>query len=320
MNAHRKRFTTSVVGVLLMAVISSACAVKTTGAVKDDTTQSGESRRLAEAGAAYTGPQYVIGILTFENKTPSQVLVIGETATAILRTQFEQAGLKAVLLDETEIGAQQKLIDLQNAGMLKTGEKAADRGFDPIDYRVSGAVTAYSEVDEGVDTILYQRKTRVARVTVDCALVDVETGKALVVSSGAGVYKKTTTGSLGLGATSSYDANLRDGALRDALAKALREMITRLGSAPFRGKVLLVEDQSLLIRAGTRSQLGEGTELGVYQRGPEIRDPDSGEVLGRKDSLRGIVRIVRHQDENLSDAAVVSGSGFKPGDVVKKTP
>jgi curli biogenesis system outer membrane secretion channel CsgG len=230
MLAHRLRFTT-VFGALFLLVNLNGCTIKSSGSVKDDTTLSGETQRLSEAGSHYTGPEYVIGILTFENKTPSKVLGIGEAAATILRTQIEDAGLKAILLDETEIWDQQTLIDLQKSGLLKEGAKQVDRGFDPIDYRVSGAITAYSEVDEGVDYIIYQRKTRVARVTVDYALVDVETGKALVVESGAGIYKKTTTGSFGMGAKSSYDPNLRDGALRDALAKALNKMIARLSGS-----------------------------------------------------------------------------------------
>ena len=198
--------------------------------------------------------------------------------------------------------------------------RRVNEGFDPIDYRVSGAITAYSEVDEGVDVILYQRKTRVARITVDYALVDVETGKALVTASGTGIYKKTTKGSLGLGSKSSFDPNLRDGALRDALAKALNEMIKKLGEQPFHGKVLLVEGDALVILGGTRSQLAEGTKLTVYRKGKELRDPDSGELLGQKEVTMGVIRIIRHQDERLSEASVVSGSGFKSGDIVKVAP
>jgi len=300
-----------------LSVSLGACTTTTSGTVKDDTTLTEETRRLSEAGATYAGPEYVVGILTFENKTPSKVLGIGEAATTILRTQFVQAGLQVILLERSEIGNQQNLISLQKAGILKAGEKRADEGFDPIDYRLSGAITAYSEVDEGVEAILYQRKTRVAKVTVDYALVDVETGQTLVAESGAGIYKKTTTGSLGLGASSSFDPSLRDGALRDALARALNKMVAKLGSEPFRGKVLLSEGQSVMIRAGTRSRISENSELGVFRPGKELRDPDSGKVLGYQEIRIGAIRIIRHQNERVSEASVVSGEGFKPGDVVK---
>jgi curli biogenesis system outer membrane secretion channel CsgG len=307
-------------GIGLVAAALSACSISSTGVVKDDTTVTGETQRLAESGARYTGPEYTVGIIAFENKTPSKVLGIGEAATTILRTQVEAAGLNAILLDERELKEQKQLADLQQSGAVKTGKKRANEGFDAVDFRLSGAITAYSEVEEGVDAIVFQSKARVARVTVDYALVDVATGKSLVAESGAGEYRKTTTGALGLGAKSSFDPNLRDGALRDALAKAMNKMVEKLSRQPFVTKVVLADPDGVVIRAGTRSHLSEGAELTVYRPGPEIRDPDSGELLGSKETKIGVVRISQHQSERLSNATIVSGKGFQAGDIVKAAP
>lgn len=317
---HRMRRTGGVALVVTAAWLASACSISSTGVVKDDTTLSGETQRLAEAGLQYTGPEYMVGILTFGNKTPSKVQGIGEAATMILRTQLEAAGLNAILMDEDELAEQKKMVELQKTGTIKTGKKRADEGFDAVDYRLSGAITAYSEVEEGVDAIVYQSKSRVARVTVDYALVDIATGKSLVAESGAGEYRKKTTGALGLGAKSSFDPNLRDGALRDALAKAMSKMIAKLSIQPFRGKIVMVDTDSIVIRAGTRSHINEGAQLTVYHSGTDIRDPDSGELLGRKESKIGVIRLDQHQSERLSQASVVSGRGFQSGDIVKLAP
>jgi len=305
---------------MLILTGMTACTTTSTGEVKDDTTLTGETGRLTEMGEKYTGPEYLVGIITFANQTPSKVQGIGEAATTILRTLLVQAGLKPILLDERELSEQKTMTELQRSGAVKTGKKRADEGFDAVDYRLSGAITAYSEVEEGVDAIVFQSKSRVARVTVDYALVDIATGKSLVAESGAGEYRKTTTGSLGLGARSSFDPNLRDGALRDALAKALNKMIARLDSQPFRGTILLADGESIVVRAGTRSHLNEGTELIVYRPGQEIHDPETGELLGRKESKIGVVKITRHQNERLSEASAVSGAGFKSGDIVRAGP
>ncbi len=315
-----QRIGKGLIGTTLLTLVLSACSISSTGVVKDDTTLTGEIQRLAEAGGKYTGPEYSIGIIAFENKTPSKVLGIGEAATTILRTLVESSGLDAILLDERELNEQKQLVDLQRSGAVKTGKKRADEGFDALDYRLSGAITAYSEVEEGVDAVVFQSKSRVARVTVDYALVDVVSGRSLVAESGAGEYRKKTTGALGLGAKSSFDPNLRDGALRDALAKAMNKMIAKLSSQPFRGKVVLADPDSVVIRAGTRSHLSEGTELDVYRRGAEIRDPDSGQLLGAKETKIGVVRISEHQNERLSSTTIVSGKGFQSGDIVKVVP
>lgn len=304
----------------LSTIAISGCVTLSSGEAKSDTTLSGETAQLEKAGAAYTGPQYTLGIVQFSNQAPAKVSGVGEAAATILRTQLETAGLKTILLDESALKEADKIVALQRSGVLKPGSKNADAGFDALDYRISGAITAYSEVEEGVDAVVFQKKSRVARVTVDYALVDIATGKPLVSESGAGEYRKTTTGALGLGAKSTFDPNLRDGALRDALAKATEKIILKLSTMPFQGKVLAVDNQSLVIKAGTRSKLNAGTQLSVYHVGEALKDPDSGQILGYKESKVGIIQISNHQNENLSEAAIISGNGFQVGDVVKLVP
>lgn len=303
---------------LLLSI--SACTTSMTGQVKDDSTLTGQTKKLEAAGAAYTGPQYTIGIVQFDNKAPAKITGIGEAAATILRTQLEAAGIKTILLDENALKEQDKFRALQRSGVIKTGKKDADSGFDALDYRLSGAITAYSEVEEGVDAIVFQKKSTVARVTVDYALVDIATGKPLVAESGAGEYRKTTTGALGLGAKSTFDPNLRDGALRDALAKATEKVIRKLSSMPFQGKLLAVDQGSVVLKAGSTSQLSPGTKLEVFHVGEALLDPDNGQVLGYRENKIGIVQLDSHQNENLSTATIVSGSGFKVGDVAKVMP
>ena len=298
----------------------SACTTSMSGKAKDDTTLSGQTQKLEAAGAAYTGPQYTIGIVQFDNKAPSKVTGVGEAAATILRTQLETAGLKTILLDEGALKEADKFTQLQRSGVIKTGKKYADAGFDALDYRLSGAITAYSEVEEGIDAVVFQKKSVVARVTVDYALVDIATGKSLVVESGAGEYRKTTTGALGMGAKSSFDPNLRDGALRDALAKATEKVIRKLSAMPYQGKLLAVSDASLILKAGSRSQLKIGTQMAVFRVGDALRDPDSGQILGYKEDKIGVIKISEHQNENLSVATVVSGAGFQVGDTVRLIP
>ncbi|MDD5772760.1 MAG: CsgG/HfaB family protein [bacterium] len=300
-----------------LVFIINGCA-STSGKVKDDVSVTGQTKRIEEAGQKYTGPQYMIGIITFENKTPSKVLAIGEAATSILRTQIESAGLKAMLLSEDELKNQGKVIELQKSGALKTGKKDASEGLESIDFRVSGAITAYSEAEEGSDLLLTSSKTQIARVTVDYALVDVASGRSLVAESGMGEYRKSTGKVLGLGSKASYDTNLRDGALRDALGKALEKMLNKLSSEPFQSKVSLVDNNVVLFRAGTKSNLPVGAKLAVFRTGMEIKDPDTGKVIGVRESKVGEITITNHQNKDLSEASIDSGTDIKAGDIVRQ--
>jgi hypothetical protein len=291
--------------------IISACSSHMGGKAKDSNTWPGES-----AGTAYTGPQYTIGIAQFGNKAPATVSGAGEAAAAILRTQLETAGLETILLDENTL----REATLQRPGDARTGNNDTGSGFDALDYRLSGAITAYSEIEEQIDTTFSRKKYIVARVTVDYAFSDITTGRSLMVESGAGEYRKAATGAPGLDARSSFDPDLRDGALRDALAKAAGKVIRKLGSMPFQGKLLAVDGTSLILKAGRRSRLKEGTQLAVYRVNKVLVDPDNGQVLGYKESKVGVIQISDHRDENLSSATIVSGSGFKAGNVVKPLP
>lgn len=315
----RKALRTMAAAVFVFAAGSfvSGCSPTTTGAVREDVTLTGQTGELKETGLKYRGPEYNIAILEFENKTPSKTLGVGEAATDIMRTIVKQAGLEPIVVTKRELGQQERLIELQQSGAVKTGLKKGDEGYDSVDFRIAGSVTAYHEVEESSDMLISQKKKRIARVQVDYSLVDVATGKSLVSDSGMGEYTKTTGGVLGMGGKSTADPGLRDGALRDALAKALTSMVTKLNEMPFTGKVLHVDGQAVTIRAGTRSRIEPGTVLSVYGIGVDLVDPDTGRVIGKREKLIGEIKLAEHQGERISEATVSSGTGFKPGDVVK---
>lgn len=314
-----------IIGPCLLAAVLAAgslltgCSPTTTGAVKDDVSITGQTGKLEAAGLDYRGPAYNIAILQFDNKTPSKALGLGEAATDILRTIVKQSGLEPIVLSKEEMQQQERLIELQQTGALKTGKKDAAGGFESVDFRIAGSITAYSEIEESSDVILVQSKTRIAKVQVDYALVDVSTGKALLSESGLGEYRKKTGGALGLGSKTTHDPGLRDGAMRDALSKAMTKMIEKLNSLPYRTRVVLVEGNNVIIRAGTKSRLEPGTVLGVYRPGADLVDPETGRVIGKREKQIGEIVITGHENENVSDTSVKSGSGFKTGDIVKET-
>ncbi len=321
MNFSCKKNALGFISILFLAglpLIVSSCAPTTTAAVREDISASGQTQRLGEAGAEYRGPEYTVGIMNFANKTPSRVLGIGEAATEILRTIVKKSGLEPIVLTEAEMREQERLIELQQTGAVKTGRKSAAEGFESIDFRISGAITSYSELEEASDVLIAQSKSHIARVQVDYALVDIATGKSLLAESGMGEYKKTTGGVLGLGSRSTADAGLREGALRDALSKAMTRMIERLNAMPFQGRVLAVEGSTIVIKAGLRSKLQPGAIFAVLRPGADLVDPDTGRVLGKREKKIGEIMLTSHQGDNISEATVKSGAGFSAGDIIRE--
>ncbi len=304
--------------ITLLTIIlgTGGCTTSMSGQTKD----SGNIQLPESAGAIFTGPQYTIGIDKFNNMVPAKVSGAGEAAATILRTQLEAAGLNTILLDANAdaFKEEDKAIALNSTGPVNTGGKRPDSSFDIPDFRLSGAITAYSEVEEGIDANAFQKRSVVARISVEYALTDVVTGKPLLAESGTGTYRKDITATPG--AQSTYDPNVRDDVLRDALTKAVDKVVQKLSALPFQGRLLSVEGQTVLLRAGSRSQLKEGTKLIVFHISDVRRDPVSGQILGYKDTNIGVIKIDRNSDENVSEASIVSGSGFQAGDIARYIP
>ena len=141
-----------------------------------------------------------------------------------------------------------------------------------------------------------------------------------MADSGAGIYEKKVTTSLGLGAKASYDTDLRDGALRDALTKAMVNMLKQLESQPWKGKIATVHGNKFYINAGRKTGLKVGDRLDVYKVGEDIIDPDTHQKLGTTEDKIGQVMIQRNDigdKQDMSEAISTSGMGFGKGDVVK---
>ncbi|MDA8423969.1 MAG: hypothetical protein M0Z89_11605 [Nitrospiraceae bacterium] len=308
--------------VIVLAAFSAAgCAPTMSGEVKDDTTLTGTSKQLQTNSdvSDYKGPKLRVGVVNFKNETPSRVLGIGEAASDILGTILQKTGRFIVIpqQDMEQILNQQRM---GATGAINPDTAAKMGQVLGLNAIVTGAITAYSEAEEGSDYLVAKTKKQIARVTVDYRIVDTTTGVQLMADSGAGIYVKKVTTALGMGAKASYDTDLRDGALRDALTKAMVNMMKQLESQPWKGKIAKVAGNRVYINAGRKTGLKNGDRLDVYRVGEDIIDPDTHQKLGTTEDKVGQV-IVQQNDigdkADMSIAVVTSGMGFKSGDVVK---
>ena len=83
------------------------------------------------------------------------------------------------------------------------------------------------------------------------------------------------------------------------------------------GKIASVDGGTLYLNAGSEGGVKEGDEFTIYRVGKQIKDPDTGEVLGADEVKVGRVRVTAVKGPRLSTATAVSGGGFKAGDTVK---
>ena len=83
------------------------------------------------------------------------------------------------------------------------------------------------------------------------------------------------------------------------------------------GKIASVDGGTLYLNVGSEGGVKEGDEFTIYRVGKQIKDPDTGEVLGADEVKVGRVRVTAVKGPRLSTATAVSGGGFKAGDTVK---
>jgi hypothetical protein len=83
------------------------------------------------------------------------------------------------------------------------------------------------------------------------------------------------------------------------------------------GKIANVDGGTLYLNAGSDGGVKEGDEFTVYRVGKQIKDPDTGEVLGADETKVGKIRVTAVKGPRLSAATALSGSGFRAGDTIK---
>lgn len=304
---------------LLIAIGLGGCAPTISGEVRDHSSRTGISDQLEPTGE-YTGPKLRVGVVNFLNKTPSKNIGIGEAAADILGTILQRTG-KFIIIPQQDISSILEQQSLGASGAIDPATAAKMGKILGLNAIVTGAITAYSEAEEGQDYLVYKKKKQIARVTVDYRIVDTTTGIQLMADSGQGVYAKDTGGALGLGSKSTYDSDLRDGALRDALTKAMVNMLHRLEAKEWTGRIAKVSGKMVYVNAGQKTGLQVGNVLLVQELGEDIIDPQTGVSLGKAPgNVKGEIIITGFFGNDGSVATIRSGGGFRVNDLVKVKP
>jgi len=315
---YKTTFMPLLSAILFLTITSglTGCAPSISGSVRDDSSRTGIADELAPVDE-YTGPKLRVGVVNFLNKTPSKVMGIGEAAADILGTILQKTD-RFIIIPQHDVASVIGQQSLGASGAINPATAAEMGKVLGLNAIVTGAISAYSEAEEGEDYLIYKKKTQIARVTVDYRIVDTTTGIQLMADSGQGVYSKETGGMLGLGSKSTYDTDLRDGALRDALTKAMAKMLKQLKAKEWSGRIAKVKGKKVYINAGQKTGLQVGNILVVQDLGEDIIDPQTGVSLGKAPGdIKGELIITAFFGNDGSVATIRSGGRFLYNDLVK---
>jgi curli biogenesis system outer membrane secretion channel CsgG len=116
--------------------------------------------------------------------------------------------------------------------------------------------------------------------------------------------------------------SVKDGELSDemmvAVSRTLAEQIAnRVADVIFPAKVLIKRDTQVTINRGEGGGVAVGDVFNVFALGDEMKDPDTGEVLGREEVKVGKVKIAE-VDPKFSKADVLEDTGIAAGAILRK--
>ena len=103
-----------------------------------------------------------------------------------------------------------------------------------------------------------------------------------------------------------------------AVARNMAEKIAvHVANIIFPIKVLIRRDNIVTINRGQGGGVDVGDVFDVYAQGQELKDPDTGEILGREEVKVGKVKITQ-VDPKMSQAEILEDSGIDKGAVLRK--
>ena len=277
--------------------------------------------QAALAAPATGGLRYTISVVKFENRSNwAGQWELGDAWGMAMTDILNQSGRFIVLGEKDMRSEAMQEQDFAASGRAAQGAKAPVIGqMTPAQLLVKGAITHAQETGSSgggisIHGISVGGGGGKAEINVTMYIIDSTTGMVLASTS---VVGKSTSSSLGLhysgagwsGGYSNFQKSNMGKAVEDAVSQGVQWMIAQLPKVPWRGEVVMVQNNSVYVNRGAREGVTPGMTF-IVGKANVLRDPSTGEVLD--ESVEEVARLqVSTVKEKLSICDVVSGSPIR---------
>ena len=272
-----------------------------------------------------------IAVVNFRNRSGySGEWSLGDGMSDMLATALFKTG-KFKVVERGQLGIILKERQMALDGELDAGFAMKLGQLTGADYIITGTVSEFGLSQGGIGGVGggfhgfggLGVKTQTARVVVDVRIIDVKNGQIVAADQGEG---KESTGSLTAGGgnwhdyggisfgSSGFDSSLPGKATR----KAINSLVEKISGYIYNPKIVDVSGNEVTINVGSSSGIKPNTKMKVISQGKEIIDPDTKQVLGRKKSEIGQIKITSVEEKYSTGIIISSIGAINVGDLVEK--
>ena len=197
-----------------------------------------------------------------------------------------------------------------------------------VDLLVLGSITELGTKDRnvsgGASVFGAAINTKTARAAVDIRLVNTTTGEIIAAETEEG-----TESTFGLGGRYK-DINFADfsqwndtdigKAAREAIDETVNLITKNMAKIPWSGRIIKVSaDGTVIMKPGSEGNVKSDMEFDVFRSGEELKDPDTGLVLGHEEAKVGRIKVTEDMlNGKAAKARIINGSGLQSGDFVRE--
>ena len=239
-------------------------------------------------------------------------------------------GFRVMLATEVVRSRKMRVIENARLDVLLAGRKDVVG----VDYLVHGTITKFGERKDdfqfenselfrgtigkmfGTQTSGMKGKRVTIHMAVDLKMVDTSSGRIVLADSVEGSVQQDENFAMG-GITSSKAGAGPYAEVQKMVASRIAEAIV---TARIPIKVVAVQKSGAIILNYGNVFLKKGDLLAVFDAGEKIVDPDTNEVLGVEETLRGTIRVTAALPKFSKAAFVEKPFPIKRGDVVRRQP
>jgi curli biogenesis system outer membrane secretion channel CsgG len=265
-----------------------------------------------------------VAVMDFDNKSQHGGWRLGHGASDILTTEMVKTG-KFKMMERENLRTIIKEQNLGSAGRIDPATAAKIGKIIGVEYIITGAVTEYGQSNTGGGGGGVRVGKKGYHATVDIRIVDAETSEIVFADSSSHSKSTVNVRVFGFGGGERFNSKRATEVMR----VAIQQLAAKIADTPFKSGVaranpamasqVLVADvdgKVITLNKGQSAGYASGQEISIYRVGKVIKDPATGKVLKKKFKKVGVIRLTEVED-GYSEGNIVSGAGFKVGDMVR---